>query len=157
MRHWIRWSCAAAGLTWTNYMSRGTKHEKRNWSWSRIMTRCYYGSILPVTQVTRCIVKPLSENCRESWEIGQIAEWMTKQVGLRRFRVTESASSSHLDLPCFIPKQTMCSKSICIFPLGLFVFTLHYWKAGQSSLCSCWGYVPHAHACRSYSAMKRHQ
>lgn len=76
-------------------------------------------------------------------------------MGLQWFRVTESGSSSHLDMPCFVPKQTMCSKSICIFPLGLFVFTLHYWKAGRSSLCSCSGYVPHAHACKSYSAVKR--
>lgn len=34
---------------------------------------------------------------------------------------------------CFVPKQTICSESICIFASVRSVFTMHYFKVGQSS------------------------
>lgn len=34
---------------------------------------------------------------------------------------------------CFLPKQTICSESVCIFLLGRFLFTRRYCKVGRST------------------------
>lgn len=49
---------------------------------------------------------------------------------------------SHLDYFCLAPKLMICSKSICIFPLGRFVFTLHYCKVGQHTPSQGSPYAP---------------
>lgn len=48
---------------------------------------------------------------------------------------TEEKSEGTLTdgLICFLPKPIICSDSVCIFPLGRFVFTPHYGIADQST------------------------